>query len=293
MKEVETFARFRSGILKYLTQQSVQILNSGDQSLVVRHYQSLIYHIRTLTLLDFFNQGEQTEKVLEYFYPILRYAVSQILAQCDTGAVQNSIHIQNMVVNILLELKINNFERFEQILNEVPLSEELSSKLDPSNKAVSIYELIKQKELGTLEKGIQKKEAIRNKFKASKQSSASNPQFNVEDILSRTGLSFQTEHFVEIFPVDIHISDTETIPEIQEVMIGNGKGLLIEIQGDQHFDKTTGLLNLKSEKKLNLLKSLGFNVSWVSKNHCFELSRIENKDDQKALFWHEITKNIV
>ena len=71
----------------------------------------------------------------------------------------------------------------------------------------------------------------------------------------------------------------------------------MEVQGDQHFDPTTMLFNLKTQNKLEILKELSKDqyekVAWVNKKFVQQLSKVQNNSEKIQLFWEELGKNQV
>ena len=220
------------------------------------NYESIIYHVRTLSLLRFFDKGASTAQILNYFHPILIFSVMQILSQIDQkNSKKNPMlntHLQNMILNIFLELKIFNRESFDEILEKVKIPENLKND-EQLTKPEFLYNTIADFELKTLEKVISRKEKIRQNFKKSQKKS--NENFNIEDIISKNNLEYQTEYFVDIFPVDVFIPEPNKNENFENFDQKPSDPLLIEIQGDQHFDQVTGKLDLRTERKLEILKT--------------------------------------
>jgi O-methyltransferase involved in polyketide biosynthesis len=95
LRDIKYFVQFKTQILNYLSQRTVKVIQSRDKQEFKAYYESIIYHMRTLTMLRYFNEGAQTEQAIQYFLPILKFSIEQILTQIeDRGSAQSlDIHL--------------------------------------------------------------------------------------------------------------------------------------------------------------------------------------------------------
>lgn len=200
-----------------------------------------------------------------------------------------------MITTLIVDLSILNPSYLEALLESVNLSVlgyEFSGTHEKPKFQQFVSWLVDQ-ELMTLKKSIQDLDRNKNESRNLKKSSSTKHAklLDIEDIFERNQLSFDREFFVQIYPADFRVN-LQNRPDLAKLFSDEPEnpqneslGILVEIQGDQHFDSLSGKLNIRQQHKLRLLKRLYPHVSWVDKSTLRELSKIdENSKQVEKLF---------
>lgn len=273
---IEQFIQCRTRLFEIEKKIILQKARNKDLKWLKGYREGCLFHLRTLSMLGYFQSGAPTEQYIDDFIFVLKLAVEVTLLQPEKEVKKDPI--RTSLIEILQNLKLFNEKKFNLVLGSI----------DPALTSEQIYDKIKELELTYQKKVLEEKNQKRIQKRNQEQQQRA-PFFNIEELLTAENLTFEKDHFIDINRVDYYISSFKA----EEIGIPSGDSLIIEIFGDQNFNSITNTLNLKTESKMATLKKQGYSISWISEEQCKKLNQIEKESYQKVIFWNIVKENLI